>query len=99
MTKPFDMELFLSSVLSGSHVTRKRHIRQAQAIQKSIQLRWGCDNPWTWQAKHMQWFLHMHLTEHSLATKYYYLLTAKIICKRLGKGKNHGKSIISLKET
>jgi len=29
MSKPFDMELFLAGVLTGSHATRQRHWRQA----------------------------------------------------------------------
>ena len=30
------MELFLSGVLTGSHATLKRHLRQAKAIQEAI---------------------------------------------------------------
>ncbi|MDU0537120.1 hypothetical protein Q8X06_33260, partial [Pseudomonas aeruginosa] len=33
MSKPFDMELFLSAVLTGSYATRHRHLRQAKIIQ------------------------------------------------------------------
>lgn len=29
MSKPFDMELFLGGMLTGSHATRQRHLRQA----------------------------------------------------------------------
>jgi len=32
MSKPFDMELFLAGVLTGSHATRQRHLRQAKII-------------------------------------------------------------------
>lgn len=32
----FDMGLFLSGVLTGSHTTRQRHLRQAKTIQATI---------------------------------------------------------------
>jgi len=47
MNQPFDMELFLMAVLTGSHSTRKRHLRQAKVIQAAIANRWHRDNPWT----------------------------------------------------
>ena len=34
MSEPFDMELFLAGVLTGSHTTRQRHLRQAKTIQQ-----------------------------------------------------------------
>jgi hypothetical protein len=40
MSKPFDMELFLAGVLTGSHATRQRHLRQARIIQSEISERW-----------------------------------------------------------
>lgn len=45
MSKPFDMELFLTSVLTGSHATRQRHLRQANTIQKTIAERWQREDP------------------------------------------------------
>jgi len=30
MNKVFDMELFLAGVMTGSHATRQRHLRQAK---------------------------------------------------------------------
>lgn len=86
MKKPFDMGLFLSGVLTGSRATRQRHLRQAQIMHVAIQQRWNLDNPWTWQLKHVSWFLDQHLAKHSPFTRYYYLLTARLICQRLGKG-------------
>jgi uncharacterized membrane protein len=47
MSKAFDMELFLVGVLTGSHTTCQRHLRQAKAIQAAISNRWHRDNPWT----------------------------------------------------
>jgi len=85
MTKPFDMGLFLDAVLTGSHATRQRHIRQAQTIQKAIRKRFGRDNPWSWQLKHFRWFEEQHLKSRSPATRYYYHLTEWLIIKRLGK--------------
>lgn len=85
MTKPFEMALFLSGVLTGSKVTQKRHLMQARVMQAAIQKRWQCDNPWTWQLKHMRWFLTQYLKDHSDATRYYYLLTASLVWKRLRK--------------
>jgi hypothetical protein len=85
MSKPFDMELFLASVLTGSHATRLRHLRQANAIQAAISNRWHLDNPWTWQQKHLAWFLHHHVNQRAESTRYYYLLTMHLLVHRLGK--------------
>ncbi|WP_134064771.1 hypothetical protein [Pseudomonas sp. JV241A] len=85
MRKPFDMELFLAGVLTGSHVTRKRHLRQARIIQKEIAERWQLETPWAWQRKHVEWFLVHRLTQHSKATKYYYFLTVRVLIRRLEK--------------
>ncbi|WP_409315326.1 hypothetical protein [Pseudomonas putida] len=84
MTKPFDMALFLSGVLIGSQATQQRHLRQARIMQATIQQRWQRDNPWTWQVKHIRWFLIHHLRNHSDASRYYYRLTASLIWKRMG---------------
>lgn len=45
MSKPFDIELFLAGVLTGSHSTRQRHMRQAKIIQAEIAKRWQRDTP------------------------------------------------------
>ena len=87
MTKPFDMELFLSGVLTGSKVTQQRHLRQARIMQAAIQQRWQRDNPWAWHLKHVRWFLIHHLKDHSEATRYYYRLTSLLILKKLGKSR------------
>ena len=86
MTKHFDMALFLSGVLTGSKATQQRHLRQARIMQAAIQQRWQRDNPWTWQIKHVRWFLTQYLKDHSDATRYYYRLTALLVWKRLGNG-------------
>jgi hypothetical protein len=85
MSKPVDMDLFLAGVLIGSHITRQRHLRQAKAIQTAIAERWQRDNPWTWQRKHLAWFLNHHLNQHTESTRYYYLLTMQLLTYRLGK--------------
>jgi len=85
MSKPFDMELFLTGVLTGSHVTRQRHLRQAKTIQAAIFNRWHRDNPWDWQRKHLVWFLRHHVNQHAESTRYYYLLTMQLLALRLGK--------------
>ncbi|MGY2141948.1 hypothetical protein ACW9I5_04625 [Pseudomonas azotoformans] len=85
MSKPFDMELFLAGVMTGSHATRQRHLRQAKAIQAAISERWYRENPWTWQQKHLAWFLEYKLKSSKKPTRYYYLLSAKLIARRLGK--------------
>lgn len=84
MTKPFDMELFLAGVLTGSHETRRRHIHQAKIIQVEIAKRWQRKTPWAWQKKHVAWFLKHSLSHRSEATRYYYLLTARLLARRLG---------------
>ncbi|EPJ9564379.1 hypothetical protein [Pseudomonas aeruginosa] len=83
MSKPFDMTLFLSGVLTGSSATQQRHLRQARIMQLAIQQRWKRDNPWTWQLKHVRWFLNEHLKNHSTASRYYYQLTVSLIGKRM----------------
>ncbi|MGI4837307.1 MAG: hypothetical protein ACRYF9_06780 [Janthinobacterium lividum] len=83
MSKPFDMELFLTGVLTGSRATRQRHVRQAKTIQAAIAERWQRENPWSWQKKHVGWFLENRLSEHSQATRYYYVLTVRLLARRL----------------
>ncbi|MBF7142909.1 MULTISPECIES: hypothetical protein [Pseudomonas] len=85
MSKPFDMEWFLAGVLSGSHATRQRHLRQAKAIHTAIAERWQRETPWSWQRKHVAWFLEHYLGRHSKLTRYYYLLTVRLITRRLEK--------------
>jgi hypothetical protein len=83
MSKPFDMDLFLAGVLSGSHATRQRHLRQAKLIQVAIEVRWQRETPWAWQRKHVVWFLEHRLSKSSEATRYYYLLTVRLLSLRL----------------
>lgn len=85
MSKPFDMELFLAGVLTGSHATRQRHLRQATFIQAEIAERWQRQTPWTWQRKHVAWFFEHRLGRSSEDTSYYYLLTARLLARRLEK--------------
>lgn len=83
MSKPFDMELFLGGMLTGSHATRQRHIHQAEIIQSEISERWHRQTPWAWQKKHVDWFLEHRLNRRSEATRYYYLLTVRLLARRL----------------
>lgn len=85
MSKPFDMELFLAGVLTGSHATRQRHLRQARIIQSEISERWQRQTPWAWREKHLAWFLEHRLYQRAKATRYYYLLTMRLLTRRLGK--------------
>ena len=85
MSKPFDMELFLAGVLTGSHATRKRHVQQAKIIQAEIAERWQREIPWSWQRKHLAWFLEHRLGRRSKMTRYYYLLTVRQLSRRLKK--------------
>lgn len=85
MSKPFDMELFLTGVLTGSPATRKRHLQQAKAIQAAISCRWRRENPWKWQRKHLAWFLNQIANQRAESTCYYYLLTVRLLTYRLGK--------------
>lgn len=85
MSKVFDMELFLAGVLTGSHATRQRHLQQARIIQAEIAERWQRETPWAWQRKHVVWFLEHRLSKNSEATRYYYLLTARLLSLRLKK--------------
>ncbi|PNG32701.1 hypothetical protein [Pseudomonas protegens] len=84
MSKPFDMELFQAGVLTGSHATRQRHLRQAKIIQAEIAARWQRETPWAWQRKHLVWFLEHRLSQRSEATHYYYMLTVRLLARRLG---------------
>jgi len=85
MSKQFDMELFLAGVLTGSHATRQRHLRQAKIIQAEIAERWQRETPWAWQRKHVAWFLEHRLARRCEATRYYYLLTVRLLARRLEK--------------
>lgn len=71
MSKVFDMELFLAAVLTGSHATRRRHLRQAELIQTEIAKRRQRETPWTWQRKHLAWYLEHRMNQRSEATRYY----------------------------
>lgn len=84
MINRFDMEVFLAGVLTGSYTTQKRHLRQARLIQAAISERWQKEVPWSWQRKHLKWFLRERLKKQSKDTRYYYFLTVKLIAKRLG---------------
>ncbi|MGY2169793.1 hypothetical protein [Pseudomonas gingeri] len=85
MSKPFDMEVLLAGVLTGSHMTRQRHVRQAKIIQAEIAKRWQRQTPWTWQRKHVAWFLESRMSHRSEATRYYYLLTVRMLALRLAR--------------
>lgn len=85
MSKPFNMELSLTGVLTGSHATRQPHLRQAKLIQAEIAERWHREIPWAWQRKHVAWFLENRLGRRSEATQYYYLLTVRLLARRLEK--------------
>jgi hypothetical protein len=85
MRTAFDMELFLAGVLTGSHATRQRHLLQAKAIQAAIAERWQRDNLWNWKRKHLAWFLNHHLMHRTELTRYYYVLTVRLLTHRLGK--------------
>ena len=65
MTEPFDMEVFLGGVLTGSQATRKRHLRQATIIHAAIAERWERKNAWVWQRKHLAWFLNHRIRQRS----------------------------------
>ncbi len=83
MTKAFDIELFMTGVLTGSQATRQRHLLQAKVIHAAIAERWGQETPWGWKRKHLDWVIRHHLKEYSSGTRYYYLLTVRLICRRL----------------
>lgn len=84
MSRSFDMELFLDGVLTGSHTTRRRHLHQAKVMQAEIARRWQRETPWAWHRKHVIWFLKDCIGHRSEATRYYYLLTARLLALRLG---------------
>jgi hypothetical protein len=84
MSTPFDIDLFLNGVITGSKATRLRHIRQAKIIQVAISHRWKKENPWSWKNKHLMWFLKEH-SKKSAHTNYYYTLTIKLIILKLEK--------------
>ncbi|QNV66016.1 hypothetical protein F7661_08720 [Pseudomonas sp. CFA] len=85
MRETFNTALFLSGVLTGSRNTQQRHLRQALIMQAAIQQRWQRNSPWTWQLKHVRWFLTHYLKNHSAPSQYRYRLTLDLICKRMEK--------------
>lgn len=85
MSKQFEMALFMAGVLTGSHATRQRHLRQAKIIQTEIAKRWQRESPWAWQRKHVAWFLEHRMSGRSEATRYSYVLTVRLLARRLEK--------------
>lgn len=85
MSKPFDMALFMAGILTGAYATRQRHLRQAQYICAEISERWQLESPWAWRRKHLLWFLENRLARRCKATRYYYLLTVRLLVRRLDK--------------
>lgn len=83
MNTQFDMETFLGGVLTGSHVTRQRHLRQARVIQAATAEQWQRETPWGWKQKHLTWFLDHRMSNRSVATRFYYALTVKLLVRRL----------------
>jgi hypothetical protein len=83
MIKPFNMDAFLSGVPTGSHAIRERHLRQAMVTQAAIAARCQKETPWGWQREHLDWFLKNKLKHRGKHTKYYYLLTIRLIVRRL----------------
>ncbi len=80
-----DMHVFLDGVLTGAHLSRRRHLHQAQIIQAAIHVHWGLDNPWTWRVKHLRWFLQRQTASLSAASRYRYWLTVRLIAVRRGR--------------
>lgn len=60
----------MAGLLTGSHATRQRHVRQAKIIQAEIAARWQRETPWGWQRKHVAWFLDHRMSQRSEATRY-----------------------------
>lgn len=85
MSKSFNIEIFLTGVLTGSNATRQRHVRQAKLIHEAISKRWHLDNPWNWKRKHLLWFIEHHKKNKAEVTRYRYKLTINLIAERLGK--------------
>lgn len=78
------MEVFLAGVLTGSNATRQRHLRQARVIQAAIAERWQRETPWALEAEAFGvWFPKHRLEQHSEISRYYYLLTVRLIVRRL----------------
>jgi len=63
-------------------------------MQMAIQKRWKRDASWNWNIKHVKWFIDRYLENHTPSTRYYYLLTVKLIYKRLGKGTRRGSGSV-----
>lgn len=85
MSKRFEMALFMAGVLTSSHATRQRHLRQAKIIQAEIAKRWQRETSWAWQRKHVAWFLEHRMSGRSEATRYNYVLTVRLLARRLEK--------------
>lgn len=75
----------LGWVLTGSHATRQRHVRQVKIIQAEISKRWQRETPWVWQRKHVAWFRQHRSDLRSEATRYCYLLTVRVLARQLEK--------------
>lgn len=85
MNRQFYMSLFLCGVLSGSPESRRRHISQAKVMKTAITKRWHNATPREWKLKHVQWFLNVSLIVRAPSAHYRYVLTTKLILKRMEK--------------
>jgi hypothetical protein len=63
--------------------TQQRHLRQAKLIQAEISERRQLETPWAWKRKHVAWFLEHRLAKRCEVTRYYYLLTVRLLARRL----------------
>ncbi|TWC60643.1 hypothetical protein FBY04_10185 [Pseudomonas sp. SJZ080] len=76
-----------SNALEMQRTTIRMTVPQGQDREHVIRIfdRWQRDNPWTWRRKHLVWFLNQHMSQCTRSTRYYYLLTLRLLIIRLGK--------------
>lgn len=74
------------------HPSRTLELRSGNRRQTTFFIadRWRRDSPWTWQQKHLLWFLNHCLNGHAQSTCYYFVLTMRFLTKRLGRSWQFG---------
>ena len=70
--------------LSGSCCAKRRWRRQGVRIACLIDARFGV-GPYRWKAKHVEWVIRVQLAEYSVATRYDYWRTIRVLGTEMGR--------------
>jgi hypothetical protein len=77
------VRIMLQRSLPGTKKTIEGHIKRGEWIAQAIQSQFEIVQPHQWQVKHLRWILDRKLADKSLATKYDYWRTARVLASVL----------------